>query len=369
MYSIKQQQKSPSSFVVAFLLFPFFDPNIIGTLPSLLFLNGLIRVWQVIAILAGLRCFLHINNLPQFRKSHIPFILLFSLCILFSTLRTDGDSLRMLYYVLEIIAIFSIFFYYGIYGGAIKKICNVMFCYYSILMFANLITMILYPNGQDKLWVLGNKNNIIYYGLPYLLYAIGRCKDEETEVIKKLILPFGICIASTVIGKSSTSTVAFLVVFMVFLIQKTFSSRFKIRLDILYLSAFVLSLAFILVSDLRILDSAIAYFQKEESFGRFVVWEKSIDYLNGNMTWGLGLETIEEMEDKFGYSHCHNKFLDVLYIGGCIGLATFILAMYKVFRVVDTNKKITIYSMLIVSLLSAYAIEFLMEAKRGDIAF
>lgn len=65
---------------------------------------------------------------------------------------------------------------------------------------------------------------------------------------------------------------------------------------------------------------------KDPTFsGRNYVWTKAIEHIAQNPIFGFGVETARSTYLKIAQSHCHNILLEILYSGGIVSLAFFLM--------------------------------------------
>lgn len=350
--------------IIGFLLIPFFIPNIVGSMPELKLLELLTTYWRLLSILLGCVLFV-VSMVKGMYKTFIPSMtIILYILLAISTGINDKDILHALYYLFQIVAIVSISYYYGVVKNNGNDIFKVLYVYFSILVVLNLFSMF-YIDTVDG-WVFSNKNNVIYYLIPYLFFSILRNRDDGCSY-KCIIFPFIISAFSIIVGQSTTSLFSLVFGFFLFFIFKRWNSNIGRKVLIIFFVSLLISYIIIVLNIVVYLDYIIAYFEKEESFGRFQIWAFAIDSVKDNPYLGVGLETIEDMKDNIGFSHCHNKYLDVTYLIGGFGLSLFLLLIYKVSLSIENiflPKRIYV-----ASFFSLYAIEFLMEGKRIDLMF
>lgn len=352
---------------LTFLLIPFFTPNILGSLLELNVLESFVNYWRYFCIICGIIIATKSLSAGLFKVNVPVLIMILFLLLLISTYNNQNDTIHAFYYLLEVLSIVSICFYYGLKCGYIKKICQIIFHYLNVLVILNIYTMLTITKVDG--WVFGNKNNIIYYLIPYLLCACVKYAEREFK-FKKILLPIILSVFSICFGKSTTSLFAILVAFTIYLIynikqKKEIASGPNVFY--IFLASLIISYLIIVLNIVSYLNVVIAYFEKEDSFGRFIIWEDTLLSIKNNLILGIGIENIDVMIEKFGYSQTHNKYLDILYLTGLTGLSLFMFILYKVS---DSIKKLPSNIKLFVSvLISVYSVVFIMEGKRIDLMF
>lgn len=112
----------------------------------------------------------------------------------------------------------------------------------------------------------------------------------------------------------------------------------------------------------------IVYLNKVDTFGRFEVWQKALFYIKNKIILGNGIEFQNIIISRLGYGQAHNKYLDVIYMGGIIAMMFFMLAL--TYLVIKLHKDMELkYSRVLSAFLITYFISFITESKRLDYDF
>lgn len=353
-------------FLFPLFVLPFFEPNIVGALEDLSLLHSIVLIWQCLGFVVATVLFILCNKV---KKNLLLWILsLMSVILIISTIVNRADVLHSLFYSLEIFSITTFCVYYVDYKDSYFRVINVLYWYFTIIVLLNLISMVLYP-GQDSFdyWVFSNKNNHIYYLLPYLFLSVCRKTPGKLHTFRSLFFPYVISLITILLGHSTTSLFSLMVILLLIIFYSSGSKKRKSIIMYFFIVSVIISYVFIVTNYIVYLDAVISYYDKEDTFGRFVIWEKALDFIHSSPWLGIGLESEEDMIDIFGYTHCHNKYLDIAYIGGITSLILFLLFIFFVCK--DINKNKNKVSLIASAILCAYAVEFMMEGKRADMGF
>ncbi len=221
---------------------------------------------------------------------------------------------------------------------SLKRFINVYEKLYTVLMFVNLATMLLFPNGlysssvYNLNWFLGYKNVIIRLLLPYLTMMLTKnvLNKQEIELTGKEKIYFIATLVSILLTQSFNSLIG-IVVFCLFVCAAKFGRIHK---------KFLISKAFVIycITDFFVLKSSfLSLFQNviinvlEKSAserGRIVIWQHTLHMVSESPFIGYGGITNEMYNFSFKISHPHNLMLYYLMLGGIIGIIVLLLAMW-----------------------------------------
>lgn len=366
--------KTKNAPLIAILLLPFFDPPILteseAGIPYWVYV--FILIWQSINILIGL-CL--IPKTFGCRKLANNVILIASLffCLLISTIICGNNCFKPLFYLAEIIAIFTICNYFIYKKNNLITVLRVFSVYYGALVFLDFISILIIPNEAYYMRVFGSKNNHIYYLIPFMFFYLS-CRGLDKRISNlNVFLPIICSLIIAVLLQSTTTLFSLILVLLgtvvYFLINNKKQTRLSIiNVRIVYFVSIAISVLFVISDEVAALNMVIAYFEKEDTFGRITIWQNALEFIKESPWFGSGIEPEELMHDKFNFvfSQCHNKYLDVLYMGGFFGLFFFIAAIFCTFKRVKRPSKLLVFLSLV---LCAYTVEFLTEGKRIDLAF
>lgn len=213
-----------------------------------------------------------------------------------------------------------------------------LFCF-EVVIYINLLTEILYPRAlfpqgmylnstfpQGPNWFLGYYNGYTKYCIPALMFA-WLYKEKTGHKARAYFLLFGIILSAILVfaGGFAVSLVSMIVVY-VFLKNKTKVFH--------YFSYWALHIAFfigIIVLKVQNLFNWLieGILGKQASFeARTQLWDKTMQLIAESPLIGHGIQSgvtrIAEYHLYFGI-HAHNMFLEMLYRGGLIGVAIWIV--------------------------------------------
>ena len=215
---------------------------------------------------------------------------------------------------------------------------------YEILIYINLISILMFPNGlyktiSNKNWFLGYYNSHIQYFLPALIFAL--LYNGKKAVIRRMVLISAMFISSFLTWSGGSIATLFVIVFCyLFTINKT--SIFN------YYSYWMIQPAFFA---LVILNGKIGYLKwivgevlgKWHSFNnRIRIWNIELKHIPDFYLFGKGIEYSPvrvRVYFKMPWAvHAHNFILEALHQGGIIYLFLLsILILYTGRKILTVN--------------------------------
>ena len=263
-------------------------------------------------------------------------ILVLEGCLFFSTFYNGKYSLVTLG-LNEITTISFVFLLDYMFSSDMEKVVSVLTLHYEILVYGNLITVFLFPEGMYNLgtgrnyWLLGQVNQIILYVLPAmvleLLYSRYVRKNRYPGIRACMLITTGIV---TVIVVWSATAVVGMMIFLGILILE-YIAGIKINLKYGILASVIIFLAFVIF---RVQDM-FAYFivnilHRNLTFStRTEVWDRALACIQEKVILGYGAETSEQAVKHFGYLTPHNRCLYLMYQGGILMLGVFWGIIFK----------------------------------------
>lgn len=310
------------------LLLPFFAPSSLEHLaPSLERMSDMYLIASCISIL-----FIYFF---VYRKASriIIAIMSFELVQLLSTFINSGDYWIAFSSAAKVIC-FCMLIEVGIALGA-RLFLRALMIILGVLCLANLISILLYPNGMyttllKNNWILGYDNMHVLYILPFLCtFALYTVESHLSNFLKwSVLLIFSLSIYIT---WSATSVVGVTVWLVFFALSNLYSLR-KIITNLRF-QIIATVIVFFGIIILR-LQNLIAFLiegilKKSLTFtGRTRIWDSALNLFKENPIYGLGVTSTDVTRSYLhGASHCHNYFLQILYQSGLIGMACFIVVL------------------------------------------
>ncbi len=197
---------------------------------------------------------------------------------------------------------------------------------FEVLLFANLLSLLIFPNGMYKTmangsgtwdnWFLGYRNTQIRTLLPGACLALMYAQLTRGRVTLRAAAYIAVMAGTVLYIKSATALVG-LVVFLALLaiFRKRTLPRWASILNANLLTAVV----FALIMTVGIQNLFAFVFEnvlkRDTDFtGRVVVWQRAWDYFVHSPIWGRPEFT--EIDLLGGFSHPHNYWLNILMRGG-----------------------------------------------------
>lgn len=244
-------------------------------------------------------------------------------------------NVLQLYYNSKILA--------GLSQRTVKTLISTVENVLLLLIFANLISVLLYPNGVyeyfmpnqwgggevDRQWILEQKNSFSYYCIILLAASSIRCSAVKMKIVDgKWILEYLICIASVVISKSSTGTIV-LMVELIYLVLYRLIGR-ENRFNSKFMTLAISCVYIIFVTGNTALFGNVIYALTGKSSDlstRLLIWKNSFDYISQHPIIGGGYTFGDEFQRVLGnlhFSSTHNMVVQIMFYGGIVLLAVFI---------------------------------------------
>ncbi len=366
MLNSRIKRKDISNFILYFiLLFSFFKPDYFNY--NLTFVS---KIYIVLQIISGIIIIILLLNKKKY-PTIINYVLLFLLTLLFSTYINNGDIVNCLKAILQTVAL-SLIVDYGIKNNTRTFLNSFEFLLF-ILVFINLITILLYPNGQYvnstgyySNWFLGYKNTHILFIMPLVLISLSNSYSKFNKLKFRNYIVILISIISTILVENSTGLVGLLIIVLFMKLPKKVQ-EFKIFNIIDYFIVYILSFISIILLRLQNYFSffIVDFLHKDLTFtGRTYIWDSVIDTIKDKLILGHGLVTFHYIANVYT---THNSLLDLLYKTGIIGFALYLSIIYECLKELYKyrNHKITkiisiiIFAYFIMMLTEAYPYDFI----------
>ena len=257
-------------------------------------------------------------------------IFLIESCSLISTFYNGGYSLKSLG-MNEIILLSFVIFLDYMFETDVSGALSVLTLHYEILVYINLLTVILFPQGLynqgtgRNYWFLGQVNQTVLYIIPAILLELlysRYVRNKRTPGIRA----WGMIFAGSITLLCVWSATA-LVGMLIFggLICWGLFYRQAVKLNIGAGLSIVTFLAFVVFR----LQNYFSFFivnvlHRNLSFStRTEIWDSAFGYISKKLLLGYGMESIEQATERFGYMTPHNRYLYLCYQGGIVMLIMF----------------------------------------------
>lgn len=328
---------------ILILCIPFFEPAIFIKNNFFNYLFMLAMVVEVYILL--MHCRFHFK-IPKY----ILLIVLYRLILIFTTLVFRGDIQKCLFYSIDFIGIAFLIYFLKNRFSMYTIMYNIV-CLFSIYLFINFITMIIYPKGIiDGMYFLGIRTRITEYAVVVITFALLLLYMGN----KKLFLYFGIIISFVNIIIQWVATAIFgLSVFAMLLLYFKISKRKNIKYTFMYFCVLILSILIVVYNIQNLFAPIIeTVLKKDVTFSfRTVLWERSWKYIWEKPIFGHGMniDNGNFIWNDWKYMQGHNQIIQSLYETGIIGTALLLYFMYisgKKLKTTSFDKVIIIMSLI-----------------------
>ncbi len=213
----------------------------------------------------------------------------------------------------------------------------------EILLYVNLITIIIFPEGMyttvdssivhteilTENWFLGMDNaQAPFYALGITVSVLKdyRKTGSKSLSLRSLALIF-VCVTSVAIRWQATAVVGMALILLALIIPgllKKASGFLNARTYLILIGIFFFAIVFFHVQDhLSFLITDVLH--KDITFsGRTAIWERTVNIISKSPWTGWGLQPSSWGWAHIGHWHAHNIFLQVLMCGGILLLVPFL---------------------------------------------
>ena len=317
------------SILLFFLIIPHLKPPYFR---QLFLLDNLFDGWRLLSFIIIL--FLAISERVITRITVL--LIIMESYVVVNTIIHSGDIHSA---VLEAFSVISIAFIYeySIYKNIDALITVLLFCF-EILVMANLISEILFPNGlylelsemgkKSANWLLGYYNSHTQYYIPAIVVSL--LYAEKTGKYKRTIILMAVIIFSSLIVLSAGVIISLALMFFVFVFLRKFTGFFN------YYTYWITQVAFLLFVIIQQrferFGGLLTLVGKISSLtGRIPIWNKELVYINNSLITGYGIVSSDIRRAELGGAHwaryAHNLILEIMYNGGLIYITLFTLVI------------------------------------------
>ncbi|WP_160324142.1 O-antigen ligase family protein [Adlercreutzia muris] len=307
--------------------------------------------------------------------ARVGLLIVFELCLLLSTLLHGGAVVPFVSsYALGL----GVYLLVDLYSDRPRMIVRVLFFIGELLVYVNLASMIIAPDGLyvSKLlgyyhnWVLGYKNQFLPFFICFATVAF-----LQMRYSRKRLRPAALIVAmllSLVLGKSATSLIVMVIFVAGMMIAET---RARLVFNP-YLLAIVVVFAFfviVLMSSSETISGLIAAIaNRDVTFsGRTVIWGSVMDAIAQKPLFGWGVMSDEShiaLIDHVEASSAHNFYLELLLSGGVVSLLVYGVFVVLVLKRLKSCEG-TYAAKLCAVALFALGIAYMTEAYSNPIIF
>lgn len=306
------------------LIIPFLKPYYFTTINSV---NAIYNFSQIISVVIIFILYFKHKKISKF----IIAVILLEIIYIVSTYYNDGALRESILNAIQTIG-FCMIVDYGM-----KKDCRIFFkaitIVLSIIVIANLISIIMNPNGYwtgiNRIWLLGNKNGHLSMILPAIICIyIDSYINNKTSM--KLYIFIIIGILSVVLLESATSILGMFILSIYIIFNKIIDKHEKVFNINNYFIAYIVLFFAVIIFRLQDIFSFIIVdlFGKDLTFtGRTDIWNTAIELIKCNPILGYG--NMSEIQRIIIFNnqnavHCHNLLLDIIFQVGILGITVFI---------------------------------------------
>lgn len=339
------------------LMFPLIEPRLFGQIKAL---DLVLNMWKLFSFTCIVLLF--IGKCRKIDKFIIA-VICSNLVVFISTVFHGGWIYSALVQVVNIAAMILLV---KIMLEEDTMLCfDVILPLLEVLLYANLISIILFPGGmytdvvgvgykRSENWVLGLDNAQAPYYIAGLAIAIIRDYYRLGKLSIRSWMLIGVCFTTVLIRQPATAVVGMAIIFPAIVFPKLFAKS-----SILNIVSYMIMVVifFIAVVVLRTQDHLAFLIQgvlhKTLSFsGRTLIWDNAIAVIKKYPWLGLGELTREKIWDYLGQIHAHNIILQTLVSGGILQLCLYIYMHIIIARKLLKNNHNRIASFLAVVLFS-----------------
>ena len=235
---------------------------------------------------------------------------------------------------------------------------GVLFCVDSLLpvmeimIFANLLSILLYPNGMfvvvhylwksGNSWLLGYDNSHISYFLFAIVLSMLRTyysTGKATPTLRNWVL-LAMCVASVCICQQGNGRVAMFLMMVFVLFPWLFSNARIFNIRTYVIIAVIFFLAIIIFRMQKVLEPIVVdILHKDLTFtGRTKIWDRAIQSILSHPLWGIGRETDEVVFPILGLDHAHNMYLQTAFQGGIFNCISFLAMIFVTMHSLMKNR-------------------------------
>lgn len=360
-------------FFLTILALPFLEPRCLYDMETMNGIHNIFILWRyytaIFIIILGL---LSVKKITKYCWLMICFQLIF---VASTYLNNTGNASYI--FRLQITTIgFCILFDLALQFAPIK-IINIFSGILALLTVVNLVCIIVFPGGMyttaslngnwKSNWLFGFKNLFIFTLLPMLFFVSVRSFMLKRKLDLFFWILLGISAYSVFRTGSVTSGISILFIAILILLFEKRDLTFVLNGRNYMLVSLGLSWALITASIIPTLSNYLAVVNRDLTTmsNRTYIWQNALDCLKSSWLLGYGREVEKSVYPHLGAYHAHNQWLDVLYIGGIVAFAVFIVLFLWAFKNNAESSDIRLVNV-INSILLGYFILYLTEARRDD---
>ena len=360
----------PWSALLFFLLIvPHFKTAYIDTFASA---DMLFNVARVASMLITIALYVAKGHRADVR---VGVLVLFEMCLLLSTLVNEGSLVAFIStYGLGL----GVYLLVDLYSDYPRAVVASVFFVGEVLVYLNLATMVLVPDGLyvSKLlgfyhnWVLGYKNQFLPFFICFATVAFLQMRYTGKRLRPTVLI--AAMILSLILGRSATSLIVMVIFVFGMMIAET---RAKLVFNPYFLAGVIVGAFFVIVlmSSSEMISGFIASIaNRDVTFsGRTIIWLSVMDAIAQKPFLGWGVLTDEAHIALIDYaeaSTAHNFYLEMLLSGGLSSFSAFLVFLILVLKKVKSCEG-SYASKLFAMALFALGLAYMTEAYSNPILF
>lgn len=315
--------------VLVLLVTPMFQPGLISNLENDLFIK-VWRLWRLGAAFVILTLFFFSRKTKDIFSYTA---LLFIASVLVSTIINKGSVNLWVNRWIPIAAMVMLVVLLVTEKRSRELVLTVYVVCFSMAVI-NFGSILLFPQGlygdvPGISFFFGNRNNTYQVLIPAIVcgYLVDLCQGRRIPAA--MLGAYGVAIVQIAIIQSMTTLIA-LVCLGIFLLCIQWNVARRLLNGLTYLALSVV--AFVVVVVVR-LENVFGFLivdvlHRNITFtGRTLIWDMVFDFMDKqHALWGYGLSGYKLFENP-GYTHAHNEFLNVWFVGGVVGLLLFLMLL------------------------------------------
>lgn len=282
------------------------------------------------------------------------------------------DSIQMLVTIVGLVLVTN--FYCKI--GRINSFLTTISFWLGLFVVINFLTIVAFPGGMyvdDRGWgsnyFLGYDNLHLYSYLPFL------CSLSIVQIENRGKLSIGyylmllVVVLSTVVTYSATSMVIILMYTAALILIKDRKLPGFINPKNIFLISIAISVGLIVFhiqEDLApLLSKVFPNKQIATMSSRVIIWDNAMKSAMDNWLLGNGAKAISGLNWTYEIVQCHNRYLDMLYVGGFPLLCCFLMILRLCCRAMGKSRNKYLKNIIIFAM-ACYAVNFIVESRRDD---
>lgn len=232
-----------------------------------------------------------------------------------------------------------------IYKDKLDTLMLVALVILEFWIYINTLAMIVYPNGMYYLesnhtfnnWLLGYKSSLQYYFLPAICFTMINLRYRKQRMRSLLLM--AVCLyQSFYVGNAMLIVGLTIIVVVYFTPMINLVHLFNIRNYVIaalafgFVAVFATSLLFTLdvsANLMQALGKSVLLSNRAS-----IIWPITLSYIANNWLIGYGVLSTSTRVSMYGgglaYIHAHNQILELLFVGGVVLLAIFVLLVVLV---------------------------------------